>query len=338
LAGVDPTSCLKAKSVRSLLPLVLAGNPEEGAWFLFWPPFDRLRIGLLKGGGPGLRSVNATPPQATFPETSGSRANFNWTDACNAVATRHFGLPSAKLTVPVWLQGRLVGLWSASAHSEMELHLVATRTAQIAEAEVLRLENKALRLISTHAHKRIWIVDVQGELFAHTLSGRIFYDATCRSGRIPAMLLPAIREGKSSVRLTGVATGTIERIASDEWGIAPPLFAVEIMVEPTTDGGIDLSRLTRAEIAVCNLVCEGLTNSEIAGRLGKAELTVQNQVHSILTKTGAKDRRELMLRKGAVHEPAPLKLAPDLLSLEPPMVLPKSVDAVPFYTPHPKAS
>lgn len=59
--------------------------------------------------------------------------------------------------------------------------------------------------------------------------------------------------------------------------------------------GADLG-LTAAEREVLGLVAKGLSNPDIAARLGKSEKTVRNQVSSLLEKTGLKTRAELIVR------------------------------------------
>ena len=55
------------------------------------------------------------------------------------------------------------------------------------------------------------------------------------------------------------------------------------------------SHLTRREREVLALMCEGLKNREIAGRLFVSEATVKLHVHRILAKTGARTRTEAVL-------------------------------------------
>lgn len=52
--------------------------------------------------------------------------------------------------------------------------------------------------------------------------------------------------------------------------------------------------LSLAEQAVLAELCQGLTNREIAARLGKSEFTVKNQVSTILRKLGLSSRARLI--------------------------------------------
>lgn len=54
--------------------------------------------------------------------------------------------------------------------------------------------------------------------------------------------------------------------------------------------------LTPAERGVLQLVCAGCSNKEIAAALGRAEATVKHQVSSILRKTKADSRSQLIAR------------------------------------------
>jgi len=53
-------------------------------------------------------------------------------------------------------------------------------------------------------------------------------------------------------------------------------------------------RLTDAESEVAELVCQGITNSEIAERRGKSIETVNVQVKKILSKSRTGNRTQLM--------------------------------------------
>jgi DNA-binding NarL/FixJ family response regulator len=51
-----------------------------------------------------------------------------------------------------------------------------------------------------------------------------------------------------------------------------------------------MNRLTRQEQKIVALVARGLTNKEIAQRLGSSPFTVRNQVHVIMRKLELKSR------------------------------------------------
>lgn len=65
--------------------------------------------------------------------------------------------------------------------------------------------------------------------------------------------------------------------------------AAERLRGPSLEVRIQLG-LTRRQQEIAPLIAEGLTNKEIANRLNLSEQTVKNHVHSMLRRTGAKDR------------------------------------------------
>ncbi|MBU6535428.1 response regulator [Streptomyces sp. NPDC057245] len=56
------------------------------------------------------------------------------------------------------------------------------------------------------------------------------------------------------------------------------------------------ARLTGRETEVLRLMAAGLTNAEIAGRLGVGPATAKTHVASVLAKTGARDRTQAVVR------------------------------------------
>ncbi len=61
--------------------------------------------------------------------------------------------------------------------------------------------------------------------------------------------------------------------------------------EPGSQLGIDHHEpLTERELEILRLVCQGMSNQEIADRLALSVGTVKTHVHSIFGKLGARDR------------------------------------------------
>lgn len=75
------------------------------------------------------------------------------------------------------------------------------------------------------------------------------------------------------VRLKPQVAATMMRALAATAGPVPP------GAQPAIAAG-----LTRREREICRLLCEGLTNKEIALEMGRSVATVKNHVHSILTK------------------------------------------------------
>ncbi len=61
--------------------------------------------------------------------------------------------------------------------------------------------------------------------------------------------------------------------------------------------------LTAREQQVIALVCQGLSNKEVARELGLSEGTVKLHVHSIIVKTGFRSRREMIVAGSRMPKP-----------------------------------
>jgi len=88
----------------------------------------------------------------------------------------------------------------------------------------------------------------------------------------------------------------LEAITAGEVWAGPGLskYFVEL-VRPETGNDVPSSRLTKRELEVIGLILEGLSNKEIAGRLGLSEQTVKNHVARIMDKVDVRNRVELAL-------------------------------------------
>ena len=60
--------------------------------------------------------------------------------------------------------------------------------------------------------------------------------------------------------------------------------------------GVPVEALTNREVEVVRLMAGGYSNKEIAHALGTAEGTIKNQVSSILSKFGVRDRTRAVLK------------------------------------------
>ncbi|MCT9818942.1 response regulator transcription factor [Microbacterium sp. W1N] len=102
-------------------------------------------------------------------------------------------------------------------------------------------------------------------------------------GAAPEELLHAVRSAASGDALLS-PTATAAVVAH--------LLAEPTVSAPQTEA---LSALTERELEVVALVAEGLSNDEIAGRLHISPLTAKTHVSRALTKTGARDRVQLVV-------------------------------------------
>lgn len=79
--------------------------------------------------------------------------------------------------------------------------------------------------------------------------------------------------------------------------VARNLFAHLSQLSPAAHANSELPEpLSERELEVLQLIAQGMSNPQIAGRLHLAEGTVKNYVSSILQKTGTRDRTQAVLR------------------------------------------
>lgn len=118
--------------------------------------------------------------------------------------------------------------------------------------------------------------------------------------------LLAVREGAAGYVLREASAAevlsAIRAVAAGE-AVCPPCFSAMLFrcasQQLTIRQNLQIrSRqgLSRREQQLVELICFGLTNKEIAGRLHLSEHTVKNHVHRILHKTGAPDRVSIVDR------------------------------------------
>lgn len=120
-----------------------------------------------------------------------------------------------------------------------------------------------------------------------------------------AEVLGALRAGSSGFLGKGTAPqellAGIRTVASGEALLSPTATSAvvsHVLAEPITHAEIDadaLQLLTEREREVVALVAHGLSNDEIAERLFISPLTAKTHVSRALTKTGARDRVQLVV-------------------------------------------
>jgi ATP/maltotriose-dependent transcriptional regulator MalT len=97
---------------------------------------------------------------------------------------------------------------------------------------------------------------------------------------------------------TSLDLSTIVRHARDQ-KIAGEL-GITLESDAPTSSAFDL--LTKREREVFSLICEGLTNAEIAGRLYLSQATVKLHLRHIYAKLGVRSRTEAVLLAGGDRE------------------------------------
>lgn len=202
-----------------------------------------------------------------------------------------------------------------------QIDLLAAAIGNLARRQSLAAENKTLRAMLWNAQKRLIVSNRHGTILFATPGAvsalRHLFDSDFRNVSfvlglsLPSAIMVALQAGRSSVRIGVKATVLIKSVDTGRRSVAPPLFQIELLVEQTASVGneIDISRLSTTETEILALVRQGLTNRQIADCRGVSPLTTQNQVHHIFEKTGASNRRELMLAQVA-SIPEPLLITP----------------------------
>ena len=114
-----------------------------------------------------------------------------------------------------------------------------------------------------------------------------------------SQILPAIQAGALSYLLKDVRPleliAAVRKAARGE-AVLHPFVATRLMqslqAQPATESGGAPAELSKRELEVLRLVAEGITNSEIAGRLFISEKTVKSHVSNILGKLHLADRTQ----------------------------------------------
>jgi DNA-binding NarL/FixJ family response regulator len=118
------------------------------------------------------------------------------------------------------------------------------------------------------------------------------------------ILLDGLRHGAKGFLLKDISLDrlveAIRQVAGGGSLVRPAI--TERLVSGVRDIGLDFEyldppdRLTQREIELLRLMAGGLSNREIAAASGTAEGTVKNQVSSILSKLGVRDRVRAVLK------------------------------------------
>lgn len=108
--------------------------------------------------------------------------------------------------------------------------------------------------------------------------------------------------GRPVAHPDGVLRAEVTALAGAGDRLARPRFLValeRVAGAAETDPRVGrLRSLSAREREVAELVCEGLSNAEIAQRTGKSALTVKTQLHAVFTKLGVKSRAKLIALLG----------------------------------------
>lgn len=134
------------------------------------------------------------------------------------------------------------------------------------------------RITSRHPKTRVLVLTTFGD-------DEWIFDAI-RSGAAGFLL-----KGTPKATLIAAVKGTAEGQTYIDPAIAGRLFAHIAQRSPQPDTAI-VSELSEREIEVLQLLAQGLTNREIAGRLHLSNGTVRNYVSSIFSKLNVADRTQ----------------------------------------------
>lgn len=119
----------------------------------------------------------------------------------------------------------------------------------------------------------------------------------------PELLLEAVRRGahgflSKDVSLEELRAALTAVARGDTWFQPALTHALRrgVAARPKLEDTGPIDALTEREVEVLRLMAGGLTNREIAATLATAEGTVKNQVSSILSKLGVRDRTLAVLK------------------------------------------
>jgi two-component system, NarL family, response regulator DevR len=135
------------------------------------------------------------------------------------------------------------------------------------------------------------------------------------------LFLHAVREGAQGYVLKDASAtevaGAVRAVINHEAVCPPSLISILFASVAQWQASFPTARvqrklgLSRREQQLIHMISEGLTNKEIAMRLGLSQQTVKNHVHRMLRKVGANDRLAIVERwhelreSGVAYDPVP---------------------------------
>jgi DNA-binding NarL/FixJ family response regulator len=180
--------------------------------------------------------------------------------------------------------------------------------------EMARSECQALRWVLSRCDRLVAAVRPGGEILASSpafadllksiqVGPRHYFHAS--DPELPPPLTEGIAKAPAGqVKLSKNCTARLDPIVatSDSW---QPLIGIELFLEKAPPSHLPppLSRLTRVEREIYDLIKTGATNQEIADLRGTAFTTAKNQVSAILAKMGVSRRHHLLIHEAGTITP-----------------------------------
>ncbi len=263
----------------------------------------------------------------------------------HAVAMCFWGEPTADFPIVVITVNRRAGRPDFSEGDIARLKAVHpvldSAVGRLLERSASRAIFGGLTVTLRHLARGLLVIDAKGRVVIANPAAR----RVCATGarvtasrlRVPTPLLDAcgellrdwhrqLRESRDlriphltrrlALRVAGRQLPASIALDARAWvGGAEPIFFIELDDEDVRNGTVPpladhypnatLARMTSAEQAVVRALAEGLSNKDIAGRLGKTVDAVKFLLHSVYRKSGIPNRTRLvaLLRTSGQHRP-----------------------------------